>query len=283
MVHTDGELEEMVVGKSGEDRLLRLPRSRLINGQITVIGPHPRIGHADSLDRGHARLHELKDGRFPGNRTKKIMFCGTTGCQVLVEGPVASIDRLDLQDILGGSSRVIARKLRERPFRLPDLRQDLALDDDLRPGWNPEVIHAPSNQFQGFPQKSSDHLVFIGIDVTLGHGPQGEGRMIPDRNGDLKRFALLLLSPKDIEIILFAMAITKDTRKKKEISQFLIELRKTKTFLKGRDLKKLGIAQGPLYSIILGDLLDEKLRGRLKTEEDEKRYVQSRYVKNAAN
>jgi len=89
-----------------------------------------------------------------------------------------------------------------------------------------------------------------------------------------------LLSPKDIEIILFSMAITKDTRKKKEISQFLVELRRTKTFLKGRDLKKLGITQGPLYSIILRDLLDERLRGKLKTEEDEKRYVSDRYVKN---
>lgn len=88
-----------------------------------------------------------------------------------------------------------------------------------------------------------------------------------------------LLSPKDIEIILFSMAITKDTRKKREISQFLVELRKTKTFLKGRDLKKLGIIQGPLYSTILRDLLDERLRGTLKTEEDEKRYVSNRYVK----
>ncbi len=92
-----------------------------------------------------------------------------------------------------------------------------------------------------------------------------------------------LLSPKDIEIILFSMAITKDTRKKREISQFLVELRKTKPFLKGRDLKKLGITQGPLYSIILRDLLDERLRGSLKTEEDEKRYVYNRYVKDAAN
>ncbi len=88
-----------------------------------------------------------------------------------------------------------------------------------------------------------------------------------------------LLTSKRIELILFSMAITKDNRKKKEISQFLVELRKTKPFLTGRDLKKLGLPEGPLYSKIFRELLDERLRGTLKTEEDEKRYVLNRYLK----
>ncbi len=76
-----------------------------------------------------------------------------------------------------------------------------------------------------------------------------------------------------IEIILFSMAVTKDTRKKKEISHFLVELRKITPALKGSDLKKLKIPPGPLYSKILLELLDEKLRGRVKTEEDERNFV----------
>jgi tRNA nucleotidyltransferase (CCA-adding enzyme) len=55
-------------------------------------------------------------------------------------------------------------------------------------------------------------------------------------------------------------------------------LRKVKPLLKGRDLKKLGIPEGPLYSRILGELLDERLRGRLKTEEEEKKYLLARYA-----
>ncbi len=88
-----------------------------------------------------------------------------------------------------------------------------------------------------------------------------------------------LLSSKRIELILFSMAITKDNRKKKEISQFLVELRKIKPFLTGRDLKKAGLPEGPLYSKIFRELLDERLRGALKTEDDEKRYVLNRYLK----
>ncbi len=86
-----------------------------------------------------------------------------------------------------------------------------------------------------------------------------------------------LLTAASIEIILFSMAITKDVQKKKDISHFLIDLKKIKPFLKGSDLRKYGIEQGPVYSLILNELLDEKLRGKLKSEEDEKKFVLKRY------
>jgi len=85
-----------------------------------------------------------------------------------------------------------------------------------------------------------------------------------------------LLSDAGIETILFAMAITKDIYKKKDISHFLVDLKKVKLFLKGSDLKELGVREGPVYSSILKELLDEKLRGRLKSEEDEKKFVLKR-------
>ncbi len=87
-----------------------------------------------------------------------------------------------------------------------------------------------------------------------------------------------LLADASIEIILFSMAITKDVYKKKDISHFLIDLKKITPSLKGSDLKKMGIRQGPVYKLILKELLDEKLRGRLKTEEDERKFVLKRHV-----
>lgn len=86
-----------------------------------------------------------------------------------------------------------------------------------------------------------------------------------------------LLADVSIEIILFSMALTKDVHKKKDISHFLVDLKKIKPFLKGSDLKTLGIQQGPVYSLILKELLDEKLRGKLKSEEDERKFVLKRY------
>ncbi|MDH4233090.1 MAG: CBS domain-containing protein, partial [Nitrospirota bacterium] len=88
-----------------------------------------------------------------------------------------------------------------------------------------------------------------------------------------------LLKDVSTEIILFSMALTNDVQKKKDISHFLVDLKKVTTFLKGSDLKKLGIPQGPVYATILKELLDEKLRGRLKSEEDERKFIQKRYLR----
>jgi len=66
-------------------------------------------------------------------------------------------------------------------------------------------------------------------------------------------------------------------RKKKEISHFLVDLRKVRPILKGNDLKRLGIPQGPLYTKILNELRDERLRGTISTEEDEIIFIRRRY------
>ena len=89
-----------------------------------------------------------------------------------------------------------------------------------------------------------------------------------------------LLSDAGIETILFSMSITKDVYKKKDISHFLVDLKKIRLFLKGSDLKELGVQEGPVYSAILKELLDEKLRGKLKSEEDEKKFVLRRQQAN---
>ncbi len=71
------------------------------------------------------------------------------------------------------------------------------------------------------------------------------------------------------------MAISKDREKQKIISNYLTELRNVKTILKGDDLKKLGIQPGPIYSKILKQLLEERLKGHLQSREDEERFVKS--------
>ncbi len=81
----------------------------------------------------------------------------------------------------------------------------------------------------------------------------------------------------DIETILFGMAVAADNSKKKEISRYLIELRKVKPLCTGQDIKEMGITPGPLYSEMLETLLDERLRGNLKTREDELAFIRERY------
>jgi tRNA nucleotidyltransferase (CCA-adding enzyme) len=82
-----------------------------------------------------------------------------------------------------------------------------------------------------------------------------------------------LLSNLKLEVVLVLMALSKDREKQKMISHYLTELRHVKTALKGEDLKRMGIHPGPVYSKILTKLLEEKLRGNLKTREDEEKFV----------
>lgn len=78
-----------------------------------------------------------------------------------------------------------------------------------------------------------------------------------------------------LEVILFLMALSKDRQKQKVISRYLTELRDVKPVLKGNDLKKMGIEPGPVYTRILTELLEEKLRGRLASREDEENFVRN--------
>lgn len=91
-----------------------------------------------------------------------------------------------------------------------------------------------------------------------------------------------LLEHVDLEVLLFTMASARNDGKKREISQFLIEMRKTRPLLGGDDLRAMGIPPGPLYSTILRELLDERLRGRLATADDERRYVRKHYPPHAS-
>ena len=71
------------------------------------------------------------------------------------------------------------------------------------------------------------------------------------------------------ELILYMMALTKRKAAKKAISHYFTELRRVDIRIKGRDLKKIGLAPGPVYREILQAVLNARLDGRLKSRKDE--------------
>ena len=98
-------------------------------------------------------------------------------------------------------------------------------------------------------------------------------RLDPDDPVELYR----LLSGRDIESVLFSMALTPDSEKKKAISRYLLHLRNMKPSINGTDLKALGIPQGPVYSEIFRRIHAEKLMGRLGTRDEEIAFVKENY------
>ncbi len=86
----------------------------------------------------------------------------------------------------------------------------------------------------------------------------------PDPSGLYRR-----LSEFRTEIILFMMAVTDREEVKKAISLYCTNLRRTSIFLKGRDLKALGLTPGPAFRRILEAVFEARLNGRVRSHEEE--------------
>ncbi|MCP3923683.1 MAG: CBS domain-containing protein [Desulfobacterales bacterium] len=79
------------------------------------------------------------------------------------------------------------------------------------------------------------------------------------------------------ETILFMMAVTENESVKRLISFYYNKLRQVKVKIRGLDIQNLGIKPGPLFKDIMQDVLYAQLDGKLKTREDELRFIK-KYV-----
>ncbi len=87
-----------------------------------------------------------------------------------------------------------------------------------------------------------------------------------------------LLLSYETEALLFLLALAPDNERKRAVSEFLLKHRGMKPYVKGEDLKQLGISPGPRYSEIFRAILDEKIRGNLVTKDDEIVFVKRKFL-----
>ncbi len=71
------------------------------------------------------------------------------------------------------------------------------------------------------------------------------------------------------EFILYMMALAKTDETRKAISNFYTHQRSIKPYIQGRDLLKIGLSSGPVFTKILNQILNAKLDGKLKTKKEE--------------
>jgi tRNA nucleotidyltransferase (CCA-adding enzyme) len=82
-----------------------------------------------------------------------------------------------------------------------------------------------------------------------------------------------LLSGLSDETLLGLMAKSKGESVKRQVSAFLTTYRNVKPILTGDDLKAMGLRPGPQFKKILGQLLDARLNGEVRTEAEERELV----------
>ncbi len=96
---------------------------------------------------------------------------------------------------------------------------------------------------------------------------------------DMKRSRIYtLLKPLNTETSLYAMAKTDKDDLKRVMSLYFTQLKKTHTMVNGEDLKSFGLAPGRIFKIILNDLLEARLDGKIETKEDEIKFVKENYL-----
>ncbi len=82
-----------------------------------------------------------------------------------------------------------------------------------------------------------------------------------------------ILSSYPLEAVLYFMAYSRDEDIKRKISWYLMELMDVETEIKGKDLIKLGLTPGPIFGVLLNKVLEAKLRGEVRTKEEELEYL----------
>lgn len=91
-------------------------------------------------------------------------------------------------------------------------------------------------------------------------------------------FKLLLPLPNEVQ--LYLMAKTNREVCRKSISLYFTQLKSIQTSIRGEDLKSLGLPPGPIYKVILNDLLEARINGKVLTREDEIAYVKKHFSGN---
>jgi tRNA nucleotidyltransferase (CCA-adding enzyme) len=82
-----------------------------------------------------------------------------------------------------------------------------------------------------------------------------------------------LLHPLPLEVILYLMARSTDEEATKELSTYITKLRGARTALKGDDLMRMGVKEGPRLGELLNLLFKMKLDEEVKTKKDEAEFV----------
>jgi tRNA nucleotidyltransferase (CCA-adding enzyme) len=81
-----------------------------------------------------------------------------------------------------------------------------------------------------------------------------------------------------VEVVLALMAVVGRPELRKAIGDFLSTQGRVRPFLRGDDLRALGIQPGPVYRDILNSLLYARLDGHVQSRDDELRFVRRRFA-----
>lgn len=86
------------------------------------------------------------------------------------------------------------------------------------------------------------------------------------------------LADAPLEVVLALMARMERPELRKVVGDFLATMRRVRPFLRGSDLRALGVRPGPIYREILNSLQYARLDGHVQNRDDELRFVRQKFA-----
>jgi tRNA nucleotidyltransferase (CCA-adding enzyme) len=87
-----------------------------------------------------------------------------------------------------------------------------------------------------------------------------------------------LLKEYDIAPLFFLKIVSANAAVRRNISRYITVISREKTKISGKDLKKLGIKEGPVYSKIMDRVMAARLDGILRTKVEEMKYIKEHFM-----
>ncbi|RMG56869.1 MAG: CBS domain-containing protein [Deltaproteobacteria bacterium] len=94
-----------------------------------------------------------------------------------------------------------------------------------------------------------------------------------------KKMIYDLLSPLPVEVILHVMAKSRSEDIRRYVSMYFTRLAHVRVSVTGSDLIEMGLRPGPVFREIFDRVLEEKLKGRLKTKEEEVDFIRRNFLR----
>lgn len=86
-----------------------------------------------------------------------------------------------------------------------------------------------------------------------------------------------LMADRSPEALLLLMALSKEEKTKRAISDYLTTYSRVRSHIRGKDLKRLGLSPGPIYRKILNRLLYARLDAKVETKEEELHFLKAKF------
>ncbi len=205
---------------------------------------------------------------------------------LMEDDPLKAIDRMNELNVLSSISPLLRWSSEHRRI-FEDIRKTIAwynllfLEEKIEGWviyWHGLISHLKEEEIRKIYERFEiDDKKLIRTAEQRRHIEDASRKIITDELSNYQIYKLL--SPYDIEMLLYVMAVFQNEKLRRAISNYFTKLKDVRPQLRGKDLIRMGLKPGPIFGKILEELLEARMNEVVKSREDEIKFVEERYLR----